>query len=80
MKFRTVGVPSPLWRSSVLIMAACAPVAAPGSAAAGPCNEVEVTEDDGGYDLGGCTLRIAVENAYQPFNFIDTETGEGSRL
>ena len=33
-------------------------------------------ESDGAYDLGGCILRIAVENAYQPFNFIDTETGE----
>ena len=57
-------------------MAACAPVAAPGAAPAGPCNEVEVTETDGSYDLNGCTLRISVENAYQPFNFIDTDTGE----
>jgi polar amino acid transport system substrate-binding protein len=44
--------------------------------AGGPCSEVEVTEVDGKYDLGGCTLRIAVENAYQPFNYIDTTTNE----
>jgi polar amino acid transport system substrate-binding protein len=28
-------------------------------------------------DLGGRTIRIAVENAYTPFNFIDETTGEG---
>lgn len=27
-------------------------------------------------DLGGRTVTVAVENAYQPFNFIDEETGE----
>ena len=42
----------------------------------GPCNEAEIGESDGMPDLGGCELRIAVENAYQPFNFIDTESGE----
>ncbi len=41
-----------------------------------PCNEVEVDLSGGMPDLDGCTLRIAVENAYNPFNFIDTETGE----
>ncbi len=40
------------------------------------CSEATLTETDGGYDLGGCTLRIAVENAYQPFNYIDVDTGE----
>lgn len=45
-------------------------------AAGGPCNEAEITETDGKPDLNGCTLRIAVENAYQPFNFIDTTTGD----
>lgn len=47
------------------------------SAEGGPCSEVEVGEQDNGLaDLKGCTLRIAVENAYQPFNFIDVDTGE----
>ena len=27
-------------------------------------------------DLGGRTVTVAVENAYPPFNFIDTDTGE----
>ena len=40
------------------------------------CSEAEIVETDDGYDLGGCTLRIAVENAYQPFNYIDVATGE----
>jgi polar amino acid transport system substrate-binding protein len=31
---------------------------------------------DGKPDLNGCILRVAVENAYQPFNFIDTTTNE----
>ena len=60
----------------LLIAAACAPVTAPGEEASQPCSAIEVTQADGKYDLGGCTLRIAVENAYQPFNFIDTESGE----
>jgi polar amino acid transport system substrate-binding protein len=30
-----------------------------------------------GYDLGGREIRIAVENAYPPFNAIDEATGEG---
>ncbi len=66
-----------------LILAACAPVSAPaGDAGAGEaaasqaCSEIEVAAAEGLPDLQGCTLRIAVENAYQPFNFIDTTTGE----
>lgn len=44
-----------------------------GASSAGvPCSEADIEVND----LNGCTLRIAVENAYQPFNFIDTETGE----
>jgi len=74
---------------TVLMLAAltaCAPVATPaGSETAaepvvttgGPCNEVTIGDSEGLPDLQGCTLRIAVENAYQPFNFIDTDTGEG---
>ncbi len=65
----------------VLFIAACAPVAPGGAAGDGggapvSCSEAEITEADGAYDLGGCVLRIAVENAYQPFNFIDTDSGE----
>ena len=41
-----------------------------------PCSETEPNMADDLPDLGGCQLRIAVENAYQPFNYIDTETGE----
>jgi len=33
-------------------------------------------EEEEGYDLGGREVRIAVENAYPPFNFIDEETNE----
>ena len=64
---------------ALLVIAACAPVAqTDGGSGSAPvsCAEVEITEDDGQYDLNGCVLRIAVENAYQPFNYIDTETGE----
>lgn len=75
MRFRVAGSIA-LLAILVLVMAACASVASPGTEASVPCNEVEVTEVDGSYDLGGCTLRIAVENAYQPFNYIDTETGD----
>lgn len=39
--------------------------------------EEEETADTGSaHDLGGQEIRIAVENAYNPFNFIDAETGE----
>ncbi len=71
---------------AVLVLAACAPVnnTAPAadsatSAPAAPqaCSEItEVTETDGLPDLQGCTLRIAVENAYQPFNYIDPDSKE----
>lgn len=66
----------------VAALAACAPVAAPAPggesapAAAQPCNQVTPAEVDGAYDLEGCILRVAVENAYQPFNYIDPDTGE----
>ena len=63
---------------TILLLAACQPVQSPGGAAASVhCNQAEITETaDGAPDLNGCVLRIAVENAYQPFNFIDPETGE----
>ncbi|MCE7990056.1 MAG: ABC transporter substrate-binding protein [Caldilinea sp. CFX5] len=65
-----------------LVLVACVPVAQPvgdgsGAAAASqPCSQVTVGEKDGKPDLQGCTLRIAVENAYQPFNYIDPDTKE----
>ncbi|RMH00783.1 MAG: hypothetical protein D6706_02975, partial [Chloroflexi bacterium] len=39
-------------------------------------SESEMTTEAGLPDLGGREIRIAVENAYNPFNFIDAETGE----
>ena len=74
MKVRALGFIA-LLAVLILVVSACAPVAAPGEAVA-QCNEIEITEGDAGYDLGGCELRIAVENAYQPFNFIDTDSGD----
>lgn len=58
-----------------LALAACAPAATPTAAPAAP----EATEAPAGGlpDLGGRTLKIAVENAYNPFNFIDESTGQG---
>ena len=42
------------------------------------CGHLESVElKDGAPDLGGCVLTVAVENAYQPFNFIDTSTNQG---
>ncbi|MCO6452446.1 MAG: transporter substrate-binding domain-containing protein [Caldilineales bacterium] len=57
----------------ILVVAACAPPAAQNTAG-GPCSTATIGEKDGMPDLGGCTMRIAVENAYQPFNYIDTDT------
>ncbi len=50
-------------------LAACAPAATPTAAPA--------ASSSGLPDLGGRTLKIAVENAYQPFNYIDEATGQG---
>ncbi|MEZ4725663.1 MAG: transporter substrate-binding domain-containing protein [Caldilineaceae bacterium] len=66
---------------ALLLFAACTPVAVPtgGESAATvsePCSQIEVGEANGMPDLQGCTLRIAVENAYQPFNYIDPDTKE----
>ncbi|MCB0063392.1 MAG: hypothetical protein KDE19_14825, partial [Caldilineaceae bacterium] len=56
---------------AIAVMTACTPVATPSGSsggdemvAGGPCSEVTVGESDGMPDLQGCTLRIAVENAY----------------
>lgn len=58
-----------------IMLAACTAVQPSGEARV-ECNEIQVAEKDGRPDLGGCILRIAVENAYQPFNYIDTDSGE----
>ncbi|MBN1956078.1 MAG: transporter substrate-binding domain-containing protein [Anaerolineae bacterium] len=48
------------------------------------CSGVEPTEEappaptTGENDLGGREVRIGVENAYPPFNYIDEETGEAA--
>lgn len=59
--------------------AACAPAATPTAMPAEPTMAPEATEASGSTlpDLGGQTLKIAVENAYQPFNYIDEATGQG---
>ncbi len=59
----------------LLALAACQPAPSADTAAV-PCNTAEITETDGKYDLNGCVLRVAVENAYQPFNYIDPDSGE----
>jgi polar amino acid transport system substrate-binding protein len=53
-----------------LVLAACQPAA---TSTAGP----QGTSSGGLPDLGGRTIRIAVENAYNPFNFVDETTGKG---
>ncbi len=53
-----------------LVLAACAP-----SPAATPCPTCPPAGP--ATDLGGREVRMAVENAYPPFNMIDEETGEG---
>ncbi len=51
-----------------IVVASCAPAAAPECPECPPVGPVT--------DLGGREVRIAVENAYPPFNYIDEETGE----
>jgi polar amino acid transport system substrate-binding protein len=61
----------------LFVLAACSATGTPASAEASPvaCNQLgEVQQVEGRPDLQGCVLRIAVENAYQPFNYIDPET------
>ncbi len=66
---------------AILALGACTAVQTPGTTGATGgepvgCNQAEITETDGAFDLNGCVLRVAVENAYQPFNFIDPDSGE----
>jgi polar amino acid transport system substrate-binding protein len=57
-----------------LVLAACTPAATPTAA---PTTAAQPTTAAGGLpDLGGREIRIAVENAYNPFNFIDASTGQ----
>ncbi|MEK7276836.1 MAG: transporter substrate-binding domain-containing protein, partial [Chloroflexota bacterium] len=59
-----------LLAAAALLIAACGPAATPAPA-------TEVPAPAGGLpDLGGREIRIAVENAYNPFNFIDEATGK----
>ncbi len=59
----------------LLAMALVAGCVVPEATAPVPCSEVTPGHEGALPDLGGCALRIAVENAYQPFNYIDTATG-----
>lgn len=60
-----------------LLVAATLVLAACGGAATPTAMPVEPSGGTGGLpDLGGREIRIAVENAYNPFNFIDEATGQ----
>lgn len=54
-----------------ILLASCAPAPAPECPACPECPPVGPT-----MDLGGREVRIAIENAYPPFNYIDEESGE----
>jgi polar amino acid transport system substrate-binding protein len=71
----------------LLLLAACGASATPTAVPAPPQEEAvteeevateeePVAEEAPAIDLGGREVRIAVENAYNPFSFIDAETGE----
>jgi polar amino acid transport system substrate-binding protein len=69
-----------------LVLAACGGGGAEPTTAPTEAPDVVPTEDtmeateepmEDSTDLGGRELRIAVENAYNPFNFIDAATGDG---
>src|SRR3990172_5987524 len=78
---RHSGEPHPIWRREMkkrmvyllvlaaLALAACTPAAATEAPSVG-------TGTEGLPDLGGREVTIAVENAYLPFNYIDTESGQ----
>lgn len=61
---------------AVLALVRCAAPAAPAPTATSP--PPPAAEAVGLPDLGGREVRIAVENAYPPFNFIDEATGQGA--
>lgn len=70
-----------LWLYSVILGLVALTFVLSGCAATSPslipCSEMAPETSGSTPDLGGCELKVAVENAYQPFNYIDTETGEG---
>ena len=59
---------------AAFVLAACAPAAATEA----PAAEAPAAEGAGLPDLGGREVKIAVENAYPPFNFIDASTNAGN--
>lgn len=64
-------------KKSLLLIFILAMVAAACSTTAVPCDEVEITTGENGLpDLDGCEFTFAVENAYLPFNYVDSADGE----
>ena len=43
---------------------------------AAACSDDDDSSSSDAGDLGGRTVTVAVENAYTPYNFVDTETNE----
>jgi len=67
-----------LWTVLAIVVVLSLGLAACGPAAAPECPECPECPPTGpAKDLGGREVRIAVENAYPPFNYIDAETNEG---
>jgi len=64
-------------KKSLLLIFILAMVTAACSTTAVPCDEVEITTGENGLpDLDGCEFTFAVENAYLPFNYVDSADGE----
>jgi len=63
--------------ASTLMLAALVLSACGASATEAPAATQAPSTTGGLPDLGGREIRIAVENAYNPFNFIDETTGKG---
>lgn len=61
---------------TILLIAATVVLAACGNPAATEAPATSAPNASGLPDLGGREIRIAVENAYNPFNFIDEATGK----
>jgi len=63
----------------MFLFAACTPAAAPTSApTAAPTSAPTAAQTSKLPDLGGKEVKVAVENAYPPFNFIDKKTNQGA--
>ena len=64
-------------KKSLLLIFILTMVTAACSTTAVPCDEVEITTGENGLpDLDGCEFTFAVENAYLPFNYVDSADGE----